>query len=43
MKIGLLDPVDLHSKKLPFFFLTGNRKIYYPYFNVIFTVYRIFT
>ena len=26
-----------------FFFLTGNRKIYYTYFNVIFTVYPIFT
>ena len=24
-------------------FLTGNRKIYYTYFNVIFTIYRIFT
>ena len=25
------------------FFLTVNNKIYYTYFNVIFTVYRIFT
>ena len=32
----------MHYKKLPSFF-TGNRKIYYTYLNVIFTVYRIFT
>ena len=33
--------ITVHSKKLLVFF-TVNRKIYYTYFNAIFTVYRIF-